>query len=254
MDVTEFHNWIYKEFNLNLNAYKPEQLNRRISSLMSRRGINSLEEYKKVLLKSEEEKEKFLDFITINVTEFFRNPDLFFELQKKIKEYALKNSNLKIWSAACSIGCEPYSIGMLINEISPSIKVKILATDIDTNILKRATNGEYIDVEMKNISETFKNKYFNYLNDKYVIDRKIRSMVTFKRHDLILDRYESDFDLIVCRNVIIYFKNETKKEIFKKFSESLKKDGLLFIGATESIYNYKEYSLEKVSTFIYRKV
>lgn len=254
MDFTEFHNWIYKEFNLNLNAYKPEQLNRRISSLMSRRGINSLEEYKKVLLKSEEEKEKFLDFITINVTEFFRNPDLFFELQKKIKEYALKNSNLKIWSAACSIGCEPYSIGMLINEISPSIKVKILATDIDTNILKRATNGEYIDVEMKNISETFKNKYFNYLNDKYVIDRKIRSMVTFKRHDLILDRYESDFDLIVCRNVIIYFKNETKKEIFKKFSESLKKDGLLFIGATESIYNYKEYSLEKVSTFIYRKV
>ena len=78
-------------------------------------------------------------------------------------------------------------------------------------------------------------------------------MVKFKRHDLILDDYEKGFDLIVCRNVIIYFKNEIKKEIFEKFVDSLKKGGLLFVGATESIYNYKEFGLEKVSTFIYRK-
>ena len=79
-------------------------------------------------------------------------------------------------------------------------------------------------------------------------------MVRFKKHDLILDNYEKDFDLIVCRNVIIYFKNDVKKEIFKNFSNSLKKGGLLFVGATESIYNYKEYGLEKVSTFIYKRV
>lgn len=254
MDFNEFHNYIYKEFNLNLNAYKPEQLNRRIKSLMTRRGIQSLEEYKKVLLSNEEEREKFLDFITINVTEFFRNPDLFNELKKVIKEYSKDQMNLKIWSAACSIGCEPYSIAMLLNEINSNIRVNILATDIDNNILKRARLGEYIESEMKNVNETFKSRYFQYSNNKYYINEKIKSKVTFKKHDLILDNYENNFDLIVCRNVVIYFKNDVKNDIFNKFSKALKVGGLLFVGATESIYNYKDFNLEKVSTFIYKRI
>ena len=79
-------------------------------------------------------------------------------------------------------------------------------------------------------------------------------MVTFKKHDLILDSYEKDFDLIICRNVVIYFNQDVKDAIYQKFSSSLKKGGLLFVGATESIYNYKEYGFEKASTFIYRKL
>lgn len=254
MDFTEFHNWVYRQFNINLNAYKPEQLNRRIGSLMSRIGISSLEEYKRILSNDKEQRERFLDFITINVTEFFRNPELFFELQGVLKDYSKNNFNLKIWSAACSIGCEPYSIAMIIKEIAPNIRVNIIATDIDKNILKRAEKGEYLPIEMKNVNEFYKSKYFNRVNDRFSIDSKIRAMVTFKKHDLIVDSYESGFDLIVCRNVIIYFKNEVKQEIFKKFSNSLKREGLLFVGATESIYNYKEYNLEKVSTFIYKRV
>lgn len=254
MDFIEFHNWIYREFNIDLNAYKPEQLNRRIGSLMSRCGIASLDEYKSILMLDKEQRERFLDFITINVTEFFRNPELFFELQGVIRDYSKSNSKLKIWSAACSIGCEPYSLAIILNSINPNLRVNILATDIDNNILKRATLGEYLPVEMKNVNETFRRKYFSLINDKYVINKEIKSMVTFKKHDLILDNYDTDFDLIVCRNVIIYFKNEVKKEIFKKFSNSLKKGGILFVGATESIYNYKDFQLEKVSTFIYKKV
>lgn len=254
MDFNEFHNYIYKEFNLNLNAYKQEQLNRRITSLMSRRGIKSLDEYKKILSNNQEEREKFLDFITINVTEFFRNPELFNELKKVIQDYSKNEKKLKIWSAACSIGCEPYSIAMLINEINPYIQANILATDIDNNILKRAILGEYVDVEMKNVDKNFRDKYFKYNNDKYYINDKIKSMVTFKKHDLILDKYEGNFDLIVCRNVVIYFKNEIKQEIFDKFSKALKIGGLLFVGATESIYNHKDFNLEKVSTFIYKRI
>ncbi|MBE6052836.1 MAG: protein-glutamate O-methyltransferase CheR [Clostridium sartagoforme] len=254
MEFTEFHNWVYKEFKINLNSYKPEQLNRRILSLMSRSGIGSLDEYKKILMVDKEQRERFLDFVTINVTEFFRNPELFFELQDVIRDYSKDKNKLKIWSAACSMGCEPYSVAMLINEISENLKADILATDIDTNILKKAQAGKYISAEMKNVSDTFKSKYFNKLNDNYIINNKIKSMVTFKKHDLILDNYDKDFDLIICRNVIIYFKSDVKKEIFKKFSNSLKKGGILFVGATESIYNYKEFNLEKMSTFIYKKV
>lgn len=254
MDFTEFHNWIYREFNINLNAYKQEQLNRRIGSLMSRIDIKSLEDYKKLLQSDNKERQRFLDFITINVTEFFRNPELFKELEKALKSYLLNNNKLKVWSAACSIGCEPYSIAMMLNEINPMGRNNIVATDIDSTILKRASLGEYVQAEMKNIDEDYRKKYFKLEKDKYIINNKIKSMVIFKKHDLILDNYEKDFDLIVCRNVIIYFKNDVKKEIFKNFSNSLKKGGLLFVGATESIYNYKEYGLEKVSTFIYKRV
>jgi chemotaxis protein methyltransferase CheR len=88
---------------------------------------------------------------------------------------------------------------------------------------------------------------------KYMIDPSIRNRVQFKRHDLVLDNYEKGFDLIVCRNVVIYFTQETKDKIYHKFNESLNTGGLLFVGATESIYNYKDFGFEKVSTFIYQK-
>lgn len=254
MNFSEFHNWVYKEYRINLNAYKPEQLNRRISSLMSRVGITSLEDYRKLLIANKEEKDKFIDFITINVTEFFRNTEIFMELEKILKEYSRLNSHIKIWSAACSIGCEPYSLAMILNEINPKINAKILATDIDNNILRKAKEGKYLPSEMKNVNEDLKKKYFQNINGKFLIDTKLKSMINFKKHDLILDTYEKDFDLIVCRNVVIYFKKEIKDEIFQKFSQSLKKGGMLFVGATESIYNYKEFGLEKVSTFIYKKI
>lgn len=254
MDFIEFHNWIYKEFNINLNAYKPEQLNRRINSLMSRIGISSLAEYTKLLKSNIEEKQRFLDFITINVTEFFRNPELFKELEKNLKIYLENTDKLKIWSAACSIGCEPYSVAMIVNDINSNGRNNILATDIDNTILQKAKKGEYSEADLKNVNDSYRRKYFKEENGKYIVDSRLKSIVNFKKHDLILDNYEKDFDLIICRNVIIYFKNEAKKEIFRKFSDSLKKGGLLFVGATESIYNYKEFGLEKVSTFIYKKV
>ncbi|WP_194192253.1 CheR family methyltransferase [Clostridium chrysemydis] len=255
MNFDDFHKWVYRELGINLASYKPTQLNRRIDSLMSRIGVKSLEEYTKLIKTNYEERQRFLDFITINVTEFFRNPELFNELEGLLKEKVNKEKRpLKIWSAACSIGCEPYTLAMILKEINPIYKHKILATDIDSTILAKAKAGVYTNVEMKNVKKNIMEKYFTKQETKYLISPEIKSLVTFKKHDLILDRYESDFDLIVCRNVVIYFKNEVKAEIFKNFSKALRPGGLLFVGATESIYNYKEYDFSKASTFIYRKV
>lgn len=255
MEFNEFHKWVHRELGINLSAYKPEQLNRRINSLMTRVGIKNLEDYTKVIKTDSEQRQKFLDFITINVTEFYRNPELFVELEKQITTDLLPaNKNLKIWSAACSIGCEPYTLAMILDKVSPLGKHTILATDIDNTILSKAKIGEYTKNEMKSVSNNDISKYFRINDDKYYIDDKIKRMVTFKRHDLILDRYETGFDLIVCRNVVIYFNNDVKQEIYKRFSDSLKKGGLLFVGATESIYNYRDYGFEKASTFIYKKI
>ncbi|EJP6470982.1 protein-glutamate O-methyltransferase CheR [Clostridium sporogenes] len=256
MDLEYFEEWVLKDFGINLKAYKQNQLQRRILSLMSRVGVNSVEEYINLLKKDNDQRIKFLDFITINVSEFFRNPEIFDELEKKIKIELLNNTSgsLKIWSAACSIGAEPYSLSIIMDEISPNKKHKIIATDLDMTILQRAKEGIYAQAEIKNVKKERIEKYFTKEGEKYKIKSSIKNVVTFKKHDLILDNYEKDFDLIVCRNVVIYFNQDIKDNIYKKFSESLKKGGLLFVGATESIYNYKDYGFEKVSTFIYRKI
>ena len=255
MDLEDFKKWVLKEYKIDLSAYKSNQLHRRILSLMSRVGANSVEDYIALLKNDENQKQKFLDFITINVSEFFRNPEIFDEVKKKIEnDLILNESNLKIWSAACSIGAEPYSLAMILDNLKTKGRHSILATDIDSSIIDRAKRGEYVISEIKNVKNEYLQKYFTKVDDKYIIDSRIKNIVTFKKHDLILDNYENGFDLIVCRNVVIYFNQDIKNEIYKKFSASLKKGGLLFVGATESIYNYKDYGFEKASTFIYKKL
>jgi chemotaxis protein methyltransferase CheR len=145
-------------------------------------------------------------------------------------------------------------VAIYLYELNPGGKHKIIATDIDSTIIERARKGEYALSEIKNVKKEYLNKYFIIKDDKYIISDKIKKLVTFKKHDLILDSYDDNFDLIICRNVVIYFNQDIKDKIYKKFSRSLKKGGLLFVGATESIYNYKDYGFEKASTFMYRKL
>lgn len=255
MNIEDFKNWAFKEFKINLSAYKETQLNRRILSLMSRCGFSNFEDYISSLKVDKEQRQKFLDFITINVTEFFRNPEIFRDLQSEINKKLINSSGeFKIWSAACSIGCEPYSLSIILDKLGATARCKILATDIDSTILDKAKKGEYNSSEIKNISKEDLNKYFSIINDKYYINDKIKKNVSFKKHDLILEDYEKGFDLIVCRNVVIYFNQDVKEKMYEKFSKALKPGGLFFVGATESIYNYKEFGFEKASTFIYKKL
>lgn len=257
MEFPEFYNWVKKELGISLNSYKPTQLNRRIGSLMDRKSIKNLQQYRDLLKNNKSEREAFLDYVTINVTEFFRNPEFFYALEELLKKEVQSNINnkkIKIWSAGCSLGCEAYSLSMLLNEMSQKIDYSILATDIDLGIMAKAKEGKYGTIEIKSMDKKYLDKYFLKHDDKYIIDEKIKSKVTFKKQDLILDKYDKDFDLIVCRNVLIYFKDEVKNEIILKFVGSLRKGGLLFVGATESINSYKDYGLEKLSPFIYIKV
>ncbi|WP_461613073.1 CheR family methyltransferase [Clostridium sp. Marseille-QA1073] len=254
MDFRPLEQWVLRELGIDLTAYKSNQLQRRISSLMSRVGVNTIEEYIRILKTDLAQRQKFIDYLTINVTEFFRNPEIFDEFEKVIKKYLDYKKPLKIWSAACSIGAEPYSLVMMLNELTPNVNHKIIATDIDNTILDKAKKGEYSEQEVKTIPKTLMNKYFQKEENNYLINNNIKRMVSFKRHDLILDNYDNNFDVIVCRNVVIYFNQDVKDKIYDKFSKSLKKGGILFVGATESIYNYKAFDFEKVSTFIYRKL
>lgn len=255
LDFDFFNQWVKRELNIDLDAYKEKQLRRRISTIMKSSGANDLREYARLIERDEEVRKAFLDYITINVTEFYRNKELFEEFEGIILERIVPNfRNIKIWSAACSNGSEPYSLAMILDKNNIRIRNKILGTDIDDGILEKARIGAYKDHEVKNLDKKDLETYFTFKEGLYHIDERIKDMVQFKKHDLIVDDYEKGFHVIVCRNVTIYFKNEVKDEIYRKMNQSLVPGGILFIGATESIYNPEAFGFRKLSTFIYEKI
>lgn len=254
-DFKQFYNWAERHLKLDLHSYKEKQLQRRINTIMTRSGAASLREYSELIIQDPVVKQDFFDYITINVTDFFRNENLFDEFEKLlVDELYPEFGPLKIWSAACSIGSEPYSLAIIMENQGIPVSGKILATDIDDKILERAREGIYNENELKNLSDQMMTQYFIKDGNDYHLKPVIKNYVRFSKHDLLLDPYEKNIHVIVCRNVMIYFKEEAKNEIYHKFSESLVTGGVLFTGATESIHNPDQYGLEKAGSFMYRKV
>lgn len=254
-EFKEFYIWAKKELGLDLISYKQKQLQRRINTVRDKAGAENLKEYSKMLEEDKEVRDIFLDYITINVTEFYRNRDIFEDFERLFMEEVVANyDSYKLWSAACSNGSEPYTLSMILDKNNILNKSKIIATDIDDNILDKAKKGLYNEEYLKNLTEDEKNNYFDKKDDKFLIKNKFKRKIEFKKHDLILDSYERGLNAIVCRNVTIYFKDETKDDIYRRMSEALLPKGLLFTGATEFIYNPEKLGLRKLQTFIYQKV
>lgn len=240
---------------IDLNAYKERQMKRRIDALIKRQGAEGYAEFVDLLKKDKAVFEEFIGYLTINVSEFYRNPEQWDYMEKEIIPELLKNGNgtLKIWSAACSTGDEPYSLVMALSKFMPLNQIKIFATDIDKQILAKAKVGLYNEKSIAGVPAEFKTKYFDKIGASYQVKNCIKERVEFKQHNLLADDYPKDLDLIVCRNVVIYFTEEAKDEIYRKFQKSLKKQGVLFIGSTEQIVNYREIGFVRKNSFFYEK-
>lgn len=255
MDFDFFYKWAKDNLNLELDAYKEQQLQRRIKTVMTNAGAKDLREYADLIKKDKEIRDVFLDYITINVTEFYRNREIFEDFEKiLVNDIANKFSTVNIWSAACSIGSEPYTLAMILDKHNLNRKASIVGTDIDEVVLKRAKDGIYKETEMKNLTPAELDKYFDKKENEYYAKNTIKNLINYKKHDLLLEPYPKNLHVIVCRNVTIYFKNDAKDMIYKKMYDSLVPGGILFTGATESIYNPSEFGFKKKSTFIYEKV
>ena len=161
--------------------------------------------------------------------------------------------NLKIWSAACSTGDEPYTIVMVMSKHVPINTITVNATDLDAVVLAKAKIGVYDKKEIAGVPADFKTKYFTQEGDKFRISDEIKKRVNFKQADLLKDPYPTNYHLIVCRNVLIYFTEEAKDEVFRKFYNSLAPGGILFIGSTEQIVNYKDIGFIRKNSFYYEK-
>ena len=197
----------------------------------------------------------FVNYLTINVSEFYRNPEQWRLMDKEIIPELIGRfgKNLKVWSAACSTGDEPYSLVMAFSKHIPLNQINIIATDIDKQVIEKAKVGLYNEKSIAAVPDDLKKKYFTKVGPSYQISNDIKARVQFKQHNLLKDTYPDRCDLIVCRNVLIYFTEEAKDAVFRKFNTSLKPEGILFIGSTEQIMNYKEINYERKNSFFYIK-
>ncbi len=252
----KFKSDIYRLTKIDLNCYKEKQMRRRINTLIEKNKLDDYDKYVELIKQDKDKFEQFVNFLTINVSEFYRNPDQWVLLERDVfpKLIAQRGGRpLKIWSAACSTGDEPYSLVMALSRQISLSNIHITATDLDKQVLQQAQVGLYSSKSVAAVPADLKKKYFQQIGTSYQISDEIKRCVQFKEHNLLKDPYPTDCDLIVCRNVVIYFTDEAKDEIYRKFYQSLHDKGVLFIGSTEQIMNYKQLGYTRLSSFFFEK-
>ena len=262
--------FVYKNTGIVLNDSKREMLYRRLTRIIRERKLNSFEEYCQLLREQgEQEKNYFINAITTNLTSFFRENHHFEYLTSEELPALIKNKTasasgkkrLRVWSSASSTGEEPYSIAITIlealkNEL-PQWDLKILATDIDSDVLAKGKAGIYDINRIEEIPKKLKQSYFfqgcGQSSQSVKVHDKLKSTITFKQLNLLHDwPMKGPFDAIFCRNVIIYFDKKTQQELFSRYYEMLAPGGLLFLGHSENLGNYQQY-FSNVGRTIFRK-
>ncbi len=255
-DYEWFKKAVYEMTKIDLNAYKEKQMKRRIDTLISKNGITGYDNYVQLLKSNKEKFDEFVNYLTINVSEFYRNPEQWQFMDKDVIPELIKrfgSRGLRIWSAACSTGDEPYSLVMALSRHIPLNQIKIFATDLDKQVIAAAKTGLYAEKSLAGVPKDLKDKYFTKVGNSFQISNEIKSRVEFKEHNLLKDPYPKAYHFIVCRNVLIYFTEEAKDDVFRRFNESLVNEGVLFIGSTEQIINYKSMNYVRKNSFFYEK-
>jgi chemotaxis protein methyltransferase CheR len=251
-NFTDKHfNWFVKmvmdKTGIALSDQKRDLVYGRLARRLRKLNLNNFNQYID-LLKEDPEAEmiEFINSITTNLTSFYREPHHFEYLKNTVIRYLCQQrraeKRLRIWSAGCSTGEEPYTIAMTFLEAMPDIKswdVKILATDIDTNVLRTASEGIYQREKINGVSDARFKKWFlkSDSSSAVKVSPKLRELITFKKLNLMEDwPMKGQFDVLFCRNVVIYFNKDTQRVLFDRFANILKEDSYMFLGHSESLY------------------
>lgn len=241
---------------IDLSSYKDDQMVRRLENFIKNNGFKDFKELADNLKSNKQLVEKLKGYITINVTEFLRNGKMWDDFYKiAIPMISKGKRKIKIWSAACSSGEEPYTIAILLREYFPSLDFEIIATDLDETILEKAKEGKYKIDNLKGVfSDRIIKKHFDQFDENGIqVKNEIKRKIKFEKHNLLQDPYPKSLDMVVCRNVLIYFKENAKQKIYDRFCSNLNEDGIVFIGATEQIFKPEQHNLKIVKSFFYQK-
>lgn len=254
LDYEYFKKKIKDRVGLDLGSYKEQQMKRRIHQLMQRYGTEDYSAFLGLLDREPAILHHFTDYLTINTSQFFRDSHIYQAIESTLLPALLrKGDQLKIWSAGCSIGAEPYSLAILLLEMVPGGSWRILATDFDVNILAKAREGRFHNNLLSLVPERLKRRYFTERDGHFYLSEQVKKCVTFRQQNLLTDCYEPGCQLILCRNVFIYFTADAQELLISSFAQSLKQEGYFVIGCSEMISNPERFGLQKVQPAIYRK-
>ena len=238
-------NQINRVTGFDARQYRAPTLKRRLERRLLATKSKSFKEYLELLKKNHSESHKFLDDLSINVSDFFRDRRIFITLKEKIlpnllKEIsAQKGKRMRIWSIGCAKGQEPYSLAIILNDMMENeekeLNISIHATDINKALLTQASKGLFQKKEIKNVPKKYLDQYFQKMSkSEFQVKENIRKLIKFRQHNIISEDISGKFHLILCRNLFIFFTPELQKKTFVKIHSSLKKDGILVLGTAET--------------------
>ena len=255
--------FIGQEMDFESGFYNDAYLDRRITARMRRTDHDDYRSYQRLLERDEDERDALLDSLSINVTGFFRNPEAWEKLRLVLRELTASRRSVRVWCAPCADGREPYSIGMLALD-DPEInayRLDILGTDINRDILDHARAGVYHASQMTDLDEELEplDEYAAYIDrddTRFEIRDAVKKLVTFEQHDLIRGDPKRNFDLMLCRNLLIYIDASYKTSVFDTIHGSLREGGYLMIGMTETLPTDRRRDFEPMykQQRIYRRV
>ncbi len=260
-EFNEVSDKIYQLCRINLHDGKKELVQARLNKRLRVLGIDTYAAYRKYVENDQTGREiiEMIDVLTTNLTFFFREPDHFDFLKTEVLDKLTHSSKLRIWSAGCSTGEEPYTLAIMLREHIPHVELMdalILATDISTKVLAKAKAGKYEGTTFRNTSKTIIQKYFHPLPDKaglYQVGPELSRLIRFRHLNLMGPwPFTGKFDVIFCRNVMIYFDKPTQQELVARYYESLRPGGYFMVGHSESLSGIK-HSFKYVKPSIYIK-
>jgi chemotaxis protein methyltransferase CheR len=261
-DFERYRDLVYKECGINFTATNRSILEGRLKERLRGRTGVTLASYFAAISQDREELKAFLDSVTTNLTRFFRNQAHFDALERHVIPELMRikkasgNTTIKIWSAGCSTGEEPYSIAMLLSNIlPPPWKFEIVASDISLKCLMTGKEGFYSDSRIEGIPDNYLKKYFDKVAGGYKVKADIMSKIRFDYHNLQNDSGQRNLDIVFCRNVIIYFDEATQTKVVNRFWDSMASRAFLFIGHSESLFGMDtKFEFVKTEwTTLYRK-
>ncbi len=257
---------VYKEKGLDFTQYKKETILRRISIRVSRCGASTYDEYMKFLDMHPDEYNELINSVTINVTEFFRNPESFKVLEQIVIPRVIyskrehKHKIIRAWSCGCSTGDEAYSLAILLleklGEAKSDFLLSIYGSDVDKTAIASARHTIYSKDKLKALNNNLLLKYFDYCGeDRYKLKSFLQEAVKFRELDIINNPPIMHCDIILCRNLLIYFNKQLQEEILLKFYEALNPGGFLILGMVESLAGSAEKLFEPTDSLlrIYRR-
>lgn len=252
VDLPEVLKYLKNEIGTDFSQYKISTIQRRMEKRIAKLNLGSLKEYYKYLKTNRSELANLAQEMLVSVTSFFRDPEAFEALREYLKQIILKKNpgeELRVWSAGCATGEEPYTLAFIISnlcrESGKSIPVKIFATDLDHEALGVARSGIYSPSDLEGLSAGDIEDHFDIKDTQYEVKKVFRDMIVFAKQDLVQNPPFVKLDLVVCRNVLIYFDQSLQNRIFDIFHYALKTGGILFLGKSESVNANLFDSLDK---------